>query len=74
MTDKKPDNPRIIEPGSLAPCWSTITLRDIFAAAAMQGRVAAADPLMSINMQNMAQAAYEMADAMLEAREVREGE
>ena len=42
----------------------TISLRDYFAAKAMQGLMDAAMP-----MPEIAQAAYQMADAMLEARD-----
>lgn len=44
--------------------WEGMTLRDYFAAKAMQGLMDAAMP-----MPEIAWAAYEMADAMLKARE-----
>jgi uncharacterized protein with PhoU and TrkA domain len=44
--------------------WEGMTLRDYFAAKAMQGLMDAAMP-----MPEIADAAYDMADAMLKARE-----
>jgi len=49
----------------LAECAQDMTLRDYFAAKAMQGLMDAAMP-----MPEIADAAYAMADAMLEARGV----
>jgi hypothetical protein len=45
-----------------------ITIRDYFAAKAMQGLVAGANPEHSINLHGTSEWAYNMADAMLEAR------
>jgi hypothetical protein len=45
-----------------------MTLRDYFAAKAMQGLVAGAEPEHSINLHGAAEWAYNMADAMLKAR------
>lgn len=45
----------------------TPTLRDYFAAKAMQGELSGADPLQSVV--NIATRAYAIADAMLKARE-----
>jgi hypothetical protein len=44
-----------------------MTLRDYFAAKAMQGELSGADPLQSVV--NIATRAYAIADAMLKARE-----
>jgi hypothetical protein len=46
-----------------------MTLRDYFAAKAMQGLVAGSNPEHSINLHGAAEWAYNMADAMLKARE-----
>jgi hypothetical protein len=45
-----------------------MSVRDYFAAAAMQGLVAGANPEHSINLHGAAEWAYNMADAMLKAR------
>ena len=59
-----PAFPVVIDRG-LTVDWSQgMTLRDYFAAKAMQGLMDAAMP-----MPEIAQAAYQMADAMLKARE-----
>ena len=46
-------------------CYSGMTLRDYFAAQAMQGMIAAAE---NYQTHELAQYAYEVADAMLKAR------
>lgn len=45
-----------------------MTLRDYFAAKAMQGLVAGSNPEHSINLHGAADWSYNMADAMLKAR------
>jgi hypothetical protein len=49
---------------------SGMTLRDYFAAKAMQGLIAGANPEHSINLHGASDWAYNMADAMLKAREL----
>lgn len=46
-----------------------MNLRDYFAAKAMQGLVAGADPEHGINLLGVAEWSYNMAEAMLKARE-----
>jgi hypothetical protein len=46
-----------------------MTLRDYFAAQAMQGVISATEPLIKIDEQHLAMWSYKMADAMLCARE-----
>ena len=46
-----------------------MTLRDYFAAKAMQGLVAGANPEHVINLHGAAEWSYNMADAMLKARD-----
>ena len=46
-----------------------MTLRDYFAAKAMQGLVAGADPEGAINLHGVAEWSYNMADALLKARD-----
>jgi hypothetical protein len=47
-----------------------MTLRDYFAAKVMQGMMANGQVLKLVSDETLASAAYEMADAMLKAREV----
>lgn len=47
---------------------SGMTLRDYFAAKAMQGLIAGSNPEHSINLHGAAEWSYKMADAMLAAR------
>ncbi len=49
--------------------YDGMTLRDYFAAKAMQGLVAGAEPEHGINLHGAAEWAYNMADAMIKARE-----
>jgi hypothetical protein len=49
---------------------SGMTLRDYFAAKVMQGMMANGQVLKLVSDETLASAAYEMADAMLKAREV----
>lgn len=53
---------------AIQPMHTGMTLRDYFAAKAMEGFVAGADPEHGINLRGTALWAYKMADAMLEAR------
>lgn len=49
--------------------WATgMTLRDYFAAKAMQGMIGGAWPTTSPDQEDIARFSYEMADAMLRAR------
>ena len=48
---------------------ASMTLRDYFAAKAMQGVIAATEPLIKIDEQHLAMWSYRMADAMMKARE-----
>ena len=52
-----------------APVCPGMTLRDYFAAKAMQGLVAGANPEHGINLPGAAEWSYNMADAMLKARD-----
>jgi hypothetical protein len=47
---------------------SGMTLRDYFAAKAMQGVISATEPLIKIDEQHLAMWSYKMADAMLKQR------
>jgi hypothetical protein len=51
------------------PSQEGMTLRDYFAAKAMQGFISNTDLVHMYNPENMAKWAYERADAMLKARE-----
>jgi hypothetical protein len=53
-------------PGHEHPTYTGMTLRDYFAAKAMQGIMS--DPNLSIGMTKIADWAYAQADAMMEAR------
>ena len=53
----------------VTPYKSGMTLRDYFAAKAMQGMFASGNLPQSVQDDELAFAAYEMADAMLKARE-----
>lgn len=55
--------------GGHAAAFQGMTLRDYFAAKAMQGVIAATEPLIKIDEQHLAMWSYRMADAMLKARE-----
>ena len=61
-----PAFPTLHIPNASPPAWSGMTLRDYFAAKAMQGMLA--DPS-TPEIMDIAGAAYEVADAMLKARE-----
>jgi hypothetical protein len=52
-----------------APGYSGMTLRDYFAAKAMQGYLGSPEWLREVSPQGTAEAAYRVADAMLKARE-----
>jgi hypothetical protein len=52
--------------GQLRDEYNGMTLRDYFAAKALQGIMV--DPMMTMSADKIADWAYEMADAMLEAR------
>jgi len=51
------------------PIYSEMSLRDYFAAKAMQGVISATEPLIKIDEQHLAMWSYKMANAMLKARE-----
>jgi len=82
----KPKNPRMLDTTHNGVLFSNVTLRDLFAAAALQGMLAnpdAAREARSITGHNpgisgeeavVAHFAYQYADAMLRAREVADGE
>jgi hypothetical protein len=65
----------IKETGGLAPTFFTdthaasMTLRDYFAAKAMQGIISSGNLPKSVQNEEIAHAAYQSADAMLKARE-----
>ena len=54
------------------PASGGMTLRDYFAAAAMQGLMASGGPVLNYSAATVAAMAYELADAMLAARERKE--
>ena len=58
---------RILQEGQVI-CSDGMTLRDYFAAKAMQGLVASAEHDEPINLHGAAEWSYNMADAMLAAR------
>ena len=67
MNKNEPAFPQISELGDIAATSQGMTLRDYFAAKAMQGMVSA--KLNYGYLSRMARDAYDIADAMLEARE-----
>lgn len=73
MSDKDlPAFPVLGEGGS----WHAadgMTMRDYFAAKAMQGNIAASESGGYIDLKIAARWAYEMADAMMKAREIKNG-
>jgi len=65
----KPTNPPAFPTGSgITPYFQGMTLRDYFAAKAMQGLISIAD--LDMHEDDYARLAYQQADAMLKAREV----
>jgi hypothetical protein len=62
-------NDRVVASISIANSQG-MTLRDYFAAKVMQGMMANGQVLKLVSDETLASAAYEMADAMLKAREV----
>ena len=77
MSESKPRNPPLFwqietrEPGVQGPVVTSITLRDLFAAAALAG-LCVGESYQSFEA--YAHDAYKMADAMLAAREQGDGE
>ena len=63
---KETGGPAFPRPGDFHPQFG-MTLRDYFAAKAMQGIVS--DPDLAMGMEKVAEWAYQQADAMLKARE-----
>lgn len=72
MSETKPSNPPIITSGDQAGVYSPVTLRDLFAAAALAGMFA--NPNYDASSLDFAKMAYDDATAMLAERERREGE
>ena len=65
----KPTNPPAFPTGTgVTPYNSGMTLRDYFAAQAMQG-IFASDPVSTMTNERIAKESYDLADAMLKARE-----
>lgn len=63
--------PEAAHPGAFPPDVAKgMTLRDYFAAKAMQGIISSGDADFGTEIDEMAQGSYAMADAMLKAREV----
>lgn len=60
--------PQALQAGNLAQATGGMTLRDYFAAQAMQG-ICASGPSISFTNDRIAEEAYAMADAMLRARQ-----
>lgn len=56
-------------PGIENPIYDGMTLRDYFAAKAMQGYLSDSEWLGEVSPQGTAEAAYRVADAMLKARQ-----
>jgi hypothetical protein len=53
----------------MGDAYTGMTLRDYFATKAMQGLIAGANPEHSINLHGAAEWSYNMADAMIAARD-----
>ena len=62
-----PAFPTLHIPHASPPAWSGMTLRDYFAAKAMQGLVTGTTTIPTA--EKFAEVAYQLADAMLKARE-----
>ena len=62
----------LVEPAAECSVHAGMTLRDYFAAQALQGRIAAVPPGYGLDIPGLAAFAYDCADAMLEARKPKE--
>ena len=62
------DTPAFPRDNSL-PDWSGMTLRDYFAAKAMQGMLAGQGNMLVVTKEYLGETAYQYADAMMKARE-----
>ena len=71
MNNTKTGGPAFPNEGGPGNIWNDkgMTLRDYFAAKAMQGYLSDSEWLAEVSPQGTAEAAYRVADAMLKARE-----
>ena len=69
MTDKQTGGSAFPQPTDSTLSWQGMTLRDYFAAKAMQGMLAACSGWSEGQQERLAKCSYAMADEMLKARE-----